>query len=696
MESSQLSGTSSRPCKPTTSRFDDDSQPSLSQDVFLPPLEDTQESELIEVDEDFFDGQSGDLPTTNNPATTNDPPKPNLVSRPEGIESLSDLKIDFQYPKAPAPRRMFKSSTGPHPHTGLPPRSAPYQPPNGPHPNAELHTRRGPYDPPIPNTFKQTESTQGRLPGREEGPLHEESWVQPPSSSDQTMQAGSSDPDEERRREHGEEVIVSHHESVYRPPQVNEEKPEQVVSRGTPPEKPRVGKQESINHPVVCEARSAAKAGRPLPYRAAHNELPKSLEDIRKRALAQTSSPRRASPNKVSATHDPGVAIDLSPSRNAQNPHDQYRVSRNSQKAKHRATHQSPGDLAFDEGRGQATAKTSTHKHHSPRDHDPVASHQIRPVARPLSRNSTVSNMAKHRAPRRSRPERLSPNFEHEGLESRKDIARAMNKYYAYEERLAKHWTKKFRDFQDQVEDQLAAKDALVQQHVADIASRDEIIAEWKAKVQETQTLHQEQASEHEMSRSRIKKLEEKIRTLRGRLNQATEEQQKIYAACSKKCQKVTSELELKEKEHKMAVEHALQTSESAQAKIKKSVAEVTVASRTETERLNKIVEVQKAQLEERGKEAKREREAAEYLQTQLDESQKMNSESLKLLATQNTDLLQRAEQQQSKTDSMQICIGNQDQKTRGSTICHYGPRVLNGNFEGYTEGHRCNRRGSN
>ncbi|KAI2628645.1 hypothetical protein GGR54DRAFT_651480 [Hypoxylon sp. NC1633] len=271
---------------------------------------------------------------------------------------------------------------------------------------------------------------------------------------------------------------------------------------------------------------------------------------------------------------------------------------------------------------------------------------------------SQVSNISRRRAPSKSYHQTCSPTREQGDLYLKK-FAKTWNANYVYNQGLLDRWEKKIK----LLEQHIMTRDSTIKQFQRDIRSRDETIDGLSDEVEELRSQGRKIQDEIAVSSAARKKLEEKLRSCRDRLNSAILEQQKLFLQNRETCQKGIADVNAESQVWKEAVEKATATAELMRAEIKQEVTAVVNDATRQAEELNRTIEVLETELRERQMELEREREHAACLNEQLSESNKLNSQSLQSLATQNQELLEKLKHDRMQAESAEVCIRNQDEK---------------------------------
>ncbi|KAL7621945.1 hypothetical protein AAE478_007445 [Parahypoxylon ruwenzoriense] len=387
-------------------------------------------------------------------------------------------------------------------------------------------------------------------------------------------------------------------------------------------------------------------------------QLPKSITDTRQRALAQISPQRRLAVAKASRLPSAksqcqsaqvlGIADGEAFHKNREHSIDcksrRREASRdlyNSEVERIPKGHQSQA--------GQQRRSLTRPIHLEFPEHEPLL------TARPCSQ---TSNISKPRAPAKFHRQQISPTRRQNQINLEK-FAKSWNTNYLYNQELLDRWEKKI----EMLEKQILTQNLAIEQYQTDIESRDQTVDALSGELEEIRNQNQRAEDQIAASSAIRKKLEEKVRSCRARLNDAINEQQRLFLHSKETCQKTIEDIRVEMQEQKRSSEKALEISELARAEIQRKVATAVEDTERRVEELNKTVESFKIRLEEREKELRREREQAEHLKERLAQSYKSNEQSLQSVATRNLELLERIEQDRKQVENTEIFIHHQDGK---------------------------------
>ncbi|XXG95542.1 hypothetical protein Hte_001806 [Hypoxylon texense] len=359
----------------------------------------------------------------------------------------------------------------------------------------------------------------------------------------------------------------------------------------------------------------------------ANARLPKSIADTRQKALAQLSKAPQRIRNETSVERNqPSSRTASSETMDVAPP------SRKHPQAKHHKTQSFMRPLS-----GKALDER---------------------VATTASPCSQASNIAKHRAPPVRHRQRGSPTREKNSIYLKK-FAESWNANYLYNQKLLDHLQEKVYMQERHIEDQ----DSIIEQYRRDIESRDETIGTLSKEIEEvhkqSQAVHDEIAAD---SAAR-KKLEEKLRSCRSRLNDAINEQQRLFLRCRERFEETIAHIKEESQVQKDSVEKVATMLEQARAEIKQEVLAVANDANVQINELTKTIQTLEAQLGQSEQELEHQRCQAANLREQLAESHRLNNESLQLVAAQNRELLEKLNRDRQQADATDKHIQELGQK---------------------------------
>ncbi|RYP47958.1 hypothetical protein DL768_006055 [Monosporascus sp. mg162] len=445
-------------------------------------------------------------------------------------------------------------------------------------------------------------------------------------------------------------------------PVTESQKPESVPLGDTPGSGSSAGSSRSrVRHKGASPRLSQRRKHRTAaPLSSA--KLPKALAMSRERALVQMASPRRATPGK---------RLPKSLARSEPKP-PRGRTARKTQDAAgdvapppcstHRDRHVLGGDHACTGAERNGVIHMPSHseagsamRHQNQVHPPPQHAEMIRP-------SSEASNISRPRDPpahalsqSSSFHQQPDPNLE-EYNRHLSALSKKWNAHFSYEKRLVDRYQDNVAKLQEDLED----RDAVIQECYAEIESRDAEIDTLVRENEELMVARQRMETDLSESSQRVATMEEKLRSYRERLNNAMQEQQQLYKRCKEKCKETIMEIKAEEKVQKEVLEKALASSDSARILLQSKVASAVQEARSHSE------QQLQTKLEEREKEAAREKERANDLRAQLEKSQSIHEQVLQSIVSKNQEMLEKSDHQNGTIERLRILAQGQEKKLSG------------------------------
>lgn len=489
-----------------------------SQPDFVQPLEDSQETSQNDVGEHSASQQHHQNPHPIQQTSNS------YFFRPT-IETTEEIAASFQFHTPPSTRNVFHNS-------------------NGPQKNPTLQSM-----PNARNTYEPAE--HGKRP----------ELLRPT-----TFKNDVRDPRVESQVSDAAEVAVESHRTPKTTVHTTEhvDKSDSISSENTP----------NLPFPDETQSpRSNRKKNRHSHFPLANAQFPKSIADTRQKALAQLSPRPRA----------PSAKSPLSSSATVRRPvpraHERIR-----KEASIERTQPSCVSVSSETLDGIPENYHAEDVEHTSKKHRQAKRQKVQGLTRPIPGKalddevvtttrprSQASNVSKQRAPRGRHHQRGSPTREQNGINLKK-FAESWNTNYLYNQQLLDRWEQKIAMLDKHIEDQ----NSTIEQYHRDIESRDETINALSKEIEEQQTQSQAVHDEIIASSTLRKKLEEKLRSCRARLNDAVNEQQQLFLRCRERFQETTAKVKEESQAQKESIEKATTTVELLRAEIKQEVIAVT------------------------------------------------------------------------------------------------------------------------
>ncbi|KAI0386378.1 hypothetical protein F5Y04DRAFT_290040 [Hypomontagnella monticulosa] len=589
-----------------------DSKDVLSQVSLLQPLEDSQDSINHVITE---------YPTLEQPSTGTD----TSLKKPQGIgyftrpvvETAEEIAAGFQFQKAPPPRRI------PHGPSGRQGDKIP---------SATSSTQEAPHN----------RSSSGTIDNSsQEGPLESTSCAyesQEPAYVDQSTKTT--------------DAIAL----LPRDTDPNIQKPDMNASDTT-------SSEDTCNYPfpdemsLQCSKKTSQGPPRSSIVKA---QLPKAIADTRRKALAKISPRNRSSRAKAPSPPAPSIQGQstqekIIPSRKPPSG-DRKRTTVS---GLIHGTSETPGGDQVDEFECNLGSRFPSERQGKKGLTRPMREYSTREsvcvAMRPCSQASSIS---RPRAPRRAHRPGQTPTREQDSLNLEK-FAKSWNTNYLYNKQLLDRWEEKMM----MLESQIASRNSTIGQCEKDIKSRDRRIQELSNVIEEFRNQSQAMQDEITASSNLRKKLEEKLRSCRTRLNEAINEQQRLFLQCKENCQKAISSVKADGQAQQESMKNASATLDATKAKIREEVDAVVKDAGGRFASLNDTIKSLEVQLEGRMKELECAERHAEDLRQQLAESNKIKEQLLQPLVAQNRELLEKVGQNCKQAEITESYIQKQGEK---------------------------------
>ncbi|KAI1387618.1 uncharacterized protein F4822DRAFT_430365 [Hypoxylon trugodes] len=386
-------------------------------------------------------------------------------------------------------------------------------------------------------------------------------------------------------------------------------------------------------------------------------QLPKPISDVRRKALANMSPRNRLSKSNILSSPSARPQNELA---QVQGNPDKRAAYKNEQRLTAQRPNLESSKTTKDTHNNRDKYASRRHRQADPRKRKALQQplpveviqaeidHSLRPC-------SQASNISKPRAPAKKW---RSPNREQNSV-NLMNFAESWNANYIYNQQLLDRWEHKMAMLERHIKEQ----DVSIEKYQKAIESRDKVIEDLSAREAEFNAQNQKIQDEILTSTASRKKLEEKLRACRNRLNDAIGEQQRLFLQCREKCEKATASMKAEGQARKESIDEASAAIDLARADIKQRVATVIKYTNEQVGELKKTIESLETQLEEQAEELSFERQRTEDLRKELDESHELNEQSLRLATTQNQKLLEKIESERDAAKNVETHIQKQDQK---------------------------------
>ncbi|ORY61362.1 uncharacterized protein BCR38DRAFT_476133 [Pseudomassariella vexata] len=275
-------------------------------------------------------------------------------------------------------------------------------------------------------------------------------------------------------------------------------------------------------------------------------------------------------------------------------------------------------------------------------------------VLRPRSRESNISKQ-RGISPREHR--RLSPGAK-QSAENFKMLGNSWNHYFTFEQGRQAKVSNRI----DRMEKVIAEQAESIRELENDLDARDSYADHLEGEKNQLIADIEEMETRMQESSSKIKKLDEKCRSYRDRLNEATTEQQALYLKMKNSYQTALAAIREEDQSRKKSTEHALKVSESVRAEIHSKVTSVVNEARQRAEKMDSTITTLSVQLEERNRELSQEKQTIKTLRKELDESRQMNTHNLQTLTSQNEQILKTMQQHRSHAADAEISACKQNE----------------------------------
>lgn len=298
----------------------------------------------------------------------------------------------------------------------------------------------------------------------------------------------------------------------------------------------------------------------------ANDPLPKSYAQIRHRALAEQSPHSRAPITRSLAS---AAKIERLASQATRRNGSIERTQPPGDSQSSKRVHEAPGQLHTDV---DLIAKKHQAKQHRNKSLTrPIPAQCLADEAATTTRpNSRASNISKHRVQPSHRRRGETPTREQQTAHLKK-FADSWNTNFLYNQQLLDRWEQKITMLEKHIENQ----DSTIEQCYRDIEVRDETINTLSKEIEEQHTQAQTVQDEIATASAARKKLEDKLRLCRSRLNDAIKEQQQLFLKCRERFQETTECIREESRVHQDSLEKATANMEVVRGKIKQEVAAV-------------------------------------------------------------------------------------------------------------------------
>ncbi|KAH9907315.1 hypothetical protein F4778DRAFT_531226 [Xylariomycetidae sp. FL2044] len=437
--------------------------------------------------------------------------------------------------------------------------------------------------------------------------------------------------------------------SIMRDPEVQEVSSTSPQKAGSSP----YPFKDQIDPPKSSKSHQVAKSPLSKP------RYPKSIMNARERARIQMASQSRLSTPKATSTH----ALDSADPSSSRHTLSKSRPVVKDLKISRSHTHYPDTRTASQHPASQDNHRTMARQRNGwdHRGHElarPLLADQ--PHSRPYSSVSQESNISKRRTRYQSHIDQVPISSAWEASDKYfEKFAKPWNGYVLHTQQVKKWSIAEISHLNKLAEEQQAK----IELYSQELAERDQAIADLTEEKGKVVQEYQQLENKYTDSSSRLTKLKEDMRTYRGRLNDATSEQQRLLAHCRDKCQRTIAEIRTKEQEQSMTVQNALEAAELARTTIQQKVLAVKEASRKQAAETEKTVGSLQAQLAERENEMATEKKQTEDLREQLAESRRLNETVLQSILSQNTDILEKVNRPPEVPIDMQLSLDEQDRK---------------------------------
>ncbi|KAI0459194.1 hypothetical protein F5B21DRAFT_526969 [Xylaria acuta] len=583
-----------------------DSQASgIIESNFIAPLEDSQETQ--DVASDWHDNDGGhETDVINQPPQSTKGP---FISRPQR-EDLLDFQNGFQYSKAPIPQSLPAQPS-------TPPKGMPRQ--SGSKNDGVVrtgHQFRGTDRPTASRLFHDARDICAAGTQVSEPPPNTKEKTHDAVSIDSDARSDSAMSGNDRDEKRGRGTVQD--DPTLRPPF-------QITSPLSKISAPFQRPKGNIHSP-------AAKLGEP--------KLSKAFSDIQRKALIQSTHTHyhaksqidKVSPsmfNKPKLHQDATDIPELSNTRARQ--HQEQLTS-------DYALNRPP---ATPEGQILAAVQASrNNRSNTARMTRPYTRYEDEDYNMRTRSESRASNISKSRAPpmlkHKPSQRRQASRTIQESNAYRQKLAESWNRYFVREDSQKKHWEKKM----EYMVKELAERDYRIAEYLAKIQNRDQVIMDLKTANEEQHTIYQKQEGVLAELEKRRQGLQGKMKEYKNHLNDSTKEQQDIFKYFQPRYHEMREQIRQAEHNHQSSLEQALSTTDKIRDKIRKSVEEVRTLSQEEIQKLRIEIVTLQEKLAARENEVDTKKNYINDLRQELKESHEMNKDALKVLNTQNQELM--------------------------------------------------------
>ncbi|KAJ2989553.1 hypothetical protein NUW58_g3413 [Xylaria curta] len=274
---------------------------------------------------------------------------------------------------------------------------------------------------------------------------------------------------------------------------------------------------------------------------------------------------------------------------------------------------------------------------------------------RPTSRASNISKPRASAVRKHTRRRRDTPNLETSN-ELRQSLGESWNKYFIHEAKQTERWKEKMQDMINQ----LSQRDDRIAEFLAKIQQKDQMIMDLSNQNEERDTLFQKQESAIAESEKRRQGMRGKLNEYKDRLNDATKEQQNIFKYFQPRYHQMREQLQLAEDSHRISLEQALSTANNVRNQIRGSLEEVKALSRDEIAKLNTEIATLRVKIVERDEASAREKEHIDGLRQELTETHQMNGDVLESLREQNLEIIDKSKKRDTQLQNIEESIHQQ------------------------------------
>ncbi|KAI0811715.1 hypothetical protein GGR55DRAFT_641402 [Xylaria sp. FL0064] len=394
--------------------------------------------------------------------------------------------------------------------------------------------------------------------------------------------------------------------------------------------------------------------------------LPKAFEDIRRKALIQsshTNGPSQSAHHSNSGINKVPVRLNTSES--------------------HKKLAQTHAVFSISSRQGQERSPGCPNSYRNPRTPEtkgpsrkvlknrPVAKHLTSPFTQEAGKDyreftrpvSEASNISRIRTPLREERAHIQGRQAKLGLKEsnarRHRLIRSWNDFFMYEADRNEYWEAKM----DDMIQQLAERDNRVAEYLEQIQEQEQIIEGLEIEKQQHCAARQEQEDALAKSEEQRQKLRGRMKEFKDRLNDATIEQQKIFKYFQPRYHELREQMKQAELEHQDLLQKALSTTNRINGSIQASVKQVRALSEQDIQQLCLKIGTLEAELAERKKDVDREKNHNNGLRRDLESSHELNKSSLETLCTQNQELMNRNDESNIQIQNVKQSMEQQERR---------------------------------